>query len=100
MCFGLFAFALLLTKPIVSRAQSWQSVDDESFEAIAGSADGTLVLIRYPGDILRSTDHGITWHQVYHGNARLTRIESSNHEKGVEPLTACSDSVSCPRFKR
>jgi hypothetical protein len=55
-------------------AQSWQPVGGESFEAIAGVSDGTLVLIRYPGDILHSTDAGTTWHEVYHSAKRLTEI--------------------------
>jgi photosystem II stability/assembly factor-like uncharacterized protein len=89
----LFSLALLFTDPVVSCAQSWQSVGDDSFEAISGTTDGTLLIVRYPGDILRSTDHGWTWHQVYHGNTRLTSIESSISEKHLETVRAYSDTL-------
>jgi photosystem II stability/assembly factor-like uncharacterized protein len=65
-------------------AQSWQPIGSDSFVSIAGLSDGSLTLIRYPGDILRSTDGGLTWHEVYHGLRPLARIaETARHEAVV-----------------
>lgn len=58
-----------------SSAQPWETVGGEAFVAVAGLSDGALVMVREPGDILRSSDRGATWHRVYHGLTSLTGIE-------------------------
>ena len=67
--------AILIALSFFSRtssAQSWEPVGGEAFAAVAGMSDGALVMVREPGDILRSSDHGATWHRVYHGLTSLT----------------------------
>ncbi len=66
----IIALALLL--PSTLRAQSWEPAANESFSAITSAEDGALLLLRSPGDILRSTDSGLTWSVVYRGGAALT----------------------------
>ncbi|MDP4199252.1 MAG: hypothetical protein Q8922_05775 [Bacteroidota bacterium] len=61
--------------PSRAMAQSWDPIGADAFVAIAGMSDGALVMIREPGDILRSTDLGATWHMVYHGISSLTALE-------------------------
>lgn len=55
-------------------AQNWIQSAEASFEAIMGTDDGSLFLIRYPCDILRSTDTGETWQVVYRGGHRVWGI--------------------------
>ncbi len=52
-------------------AQEWEPIGTKSFEAITSANDGALLLIRYPGDILRSSDSGETWSLVYAGHSQL-----------------------------
>ena len=67
-----FLSAIALCFSVVLHAQTWQAVGGDSFESIAALRDGSMLVIRYPGDILRSTDRGATWHEIYH---QLGRIE-------------------------
>jgi len=55
-------------------------VGAESFSAIASAEDGALLLLRYPGDILRSTDTGRTWQEVYRGGFRVWGIGYSKSQ--------------------
>ena len=70
--------------PSLAVAQEWEPVGNESFSAIAGAEDGSLLLIRSPGDILRSTDTGGTWQVVYHGGAALTAFRVEGNGRRVE----------------
>jgi photosystem II stability/assembly factor-like uncharacterized protein len=76
MRYGHFLFVFLLFSAASLHAQEWEPIGATSFEAIAGAEDGSLLLIRYPGAILRSTDTGVTWCEVYPGGARLLGFES------------------------
>ena len=49
----LLLIAVTLWLPKVLQAQEWQPAAAGSFEAISGLSDGSLVVIQYPGDILR-----------------------------------------------
>jgi photosystem II stability/assembly factor-like uncharacterized protein len=70
---------LLLLQMVTLGAQQWEPIGTESFEALAGVEDGGLLLIQYPGAILRSTDTGVTWCEVYRGSARLMGIGRAQH---------------------
>ena len=79
------------------RAQSWQSLGGEAFISITRVIDGSLLVIRYPGDILRSTDRGKTWHEVYHQLGWIERFTESNNREivarsGKNTLLVSSDS--------
>ena len=67
--------AFVLCASSLASAQSWQTVGGESFGAIAGLSDSALVMIRKPGDILRSTDQGGTWHVVERRYKPLIDVE-------------------------
>ncbi len=56
-------------------------------KALAGAEDGSLLLLRYPGDILRSTDTGGTWQVVYRGGFRVSGIGYSGNA-----ILGCGDS--------
>jgi photosystem II stability/assembly factor-like uncharacterized protein len=81
MRYGLFLYAFLFFAAASARSQEdeWEPIGAESFEAIAGVDDGGLLLIQYPGAILRSTDTGVTWCEVYRGGARLMGIGRAQH---------------------
>ena len=72
-------FALLILSKLAI-AQDWKPIGVESFEGIYGVVDGALLLIRYPGDILRSTDTGETWSVVFRGGDRVSGIAYSGPE--------------------
>ncbi len=78
---SLFLFAFLLFAVTSARAQEdeWEPIGATSFEAIAGVEDGGLLLIQYPGAILRSTDTGVTWCEVYRGSSRLLGFGRAQH---------------------
>ena len=81
-----FSFFLLFTALLLTssaRSQRWETVGGESYEAIAGLSDGSLVMLRYPGDILRSTDGALTWHIVYHRLLPLTAIQALPTEEVI-----------------
>jgi len=71
MHYGLFFFAFLSFIAASARSQEWEPIGTESFEAITSIEDGSLLLVQYPGAILRSTDTGVTWCEVYRGGGRL-----------------------------
>jgi photosystem II stability/assembly factor-like uncharacterized protein len=75
----LLVFAVLFFAASARAQEEWEPIGDESFEAIAGIEDGSLLLIQYPGAILRSTDTGATWSEVYRGNTRLMGIGRAQH---------------------
>ena len=79
----IIALALLL--PASLRAQEWEPIGAESFSAIAGAEDGSLLLIRYPGDILRSTDTGGTWQVVCRAGFRVQGTDCNGNA-----LTGCA----------
>ena len=61
MRYGLFVFAFLsFIAPSARSQEEWEPIGTTSFEGIAGAEDGSLLLIQYPGAILRSTDTGVT----------------------------------------
>ncbi len=62
---------LVLLAPACAVAQTWVPNGYESFETLAGAADGSLLLVRAPGDILRSADTGATWQVVHRGGFRV-----------------------------
>ncbi len=72
-------FISALCLATILHAQPWEPVGGESFEAIAGVEDGSLLLVAYPGTILRSTDTGVTWSEVYRGSARLSGFGRAQH---------------------
>ncbi|HEY3874930.1 MAG TPA: hypothetical protein VGM92_05605 [Candidatus Kapabacteria bacterium] len=73
------------------RAQQWEPIGADSFESIADVADGSLVLIRYPGDILRSSDSGETWCVVFQGHARLDGFEPREGSTSSLPREASQE---------
>ena len=56
-----------------------------------GVEDGSLLLIRYPGAILRSTDTGGTWSVVYEGGGRLMGFQSPS--PGLSPTRERSNVI-------
>jgi photosystem II stability/assembly factor-like uncharacterized protein len=89
-----FLIAIFLIVSSTTFAQPWEPIGTESFEASAGVEDGGLLLIQYPGAILRSTDTGVTWCEVYRGSARLLgfSVTAIGQREGGEKIVAYGDS--------
>ncbi len=85
MRYGLFLLIFLIIAAASARSQEWEPIGAESFEALAGVhdcssvEDGGLLLIQYPGVILRSTDTGGTWSEVFRSGTMLTGFERMEH---------------------
>ncbi len=95
MRYRLFLFTVLVFISASARSQEeWEPIGAESFEAITSIEDGSLLLVRYPGAILRSADTGVTWCEVYHGSARLMgfRVEGKGERVTGEEIVAYGDS--------
>src|ERR1041385_307841 len=78
LIFCLAGLLILFASPV--RSQLWQPIGEDSFEGITQAEDGSLFMVRYPGDILRSTDSAATWHEVYHTIRPLRTIGTIQHE--------------------
>ncbi|GEM_PF-2989923 len=89
-----YLVTLTIFLPCILQAQSWQAITNNSFNAVTCLSGDYIALVRFPGDILLSTDSGLTWHEVYHSRETIDTIYQGSDGSVVAVLDSVTELVS------